>query len=463
MGTHLMRGGKFQRLRGFANTSVTSGLDFVEGQSAVTKQQVTEPVFQGGIAAGRMDKFAASIGFLTSGAYTLQTAFQQFTATAQDGADKFTKMAAVTTLAITSVQGVAQMLADNGKIQAMQDKAAMMQAPGSSKMSSGMGKLLGGGAKALGFLGGPAGMIATSVAIAGVNKGIAMYQEAVQKAKAAGQAMFKDPIEGAKLLGITLKDTSAIAQTYSKIATGLGMKGTGKGAYDKTYAEVVKKDYGDLIDSLKVVLNQEEKRNKLLLTYINLTQKGFSKEDAKAYVQEIARQSGAMSAFNSINVDSLKTTTDIANQTVASTKALMSSIGTVDANLIGKYINKKTGAIYDTREQMMQAYKQQSLMQQISSTAGGGFAAQIDENTPKELTAGILGSMVSLGLDDKQLGEAIAGSLKTAYSIAATDPSAANQAGAMIIENIANGTQAQQDAANGAILEMMKEAGASNA
>jgi TP901 family phage tail tape measure protein len=496
MGTALMRGKNFQqkRLKGFAVTSQDFG---VEGGSigpatreqAAQQAQNTEPVFQGNIAAGRMDKFAASIGFLTSGAYTLQNAFQQFTATAQDGADKFTKLASATTLAITGIQGVSQMLVDNGKIQAMQDKAAMMQGPGKGKMSSGMGKLLGAGSKALGFLGGPVGMIATSVAISTVNKGIAMYQAAVQKAKAAGQAMFKDPIEGAKLLGITLKDTSAIAQTYSKIAEGLGMKGTGKGAYDKTYADVVKKDYGDLIDSLKVVLNQEEKRNKLLLTYINLTQKGFSKEDAKEYVKEIARQSGAMSSFNSINLDNLDTTTEIANQTVASTKALMSSIGTVDKNLIGKYVNKKTGAIYNTKEEADAARQQDSSFFQrnlptlttgstgsIAASIPGGLGAialgagtltsnyqQINEDTGKTLSSGVMGSLSSLGLNEKQIGEAIAGALKTAYSIAATDPAAANQAGAMIIQNIAEGTAVQQEEANKAISEMMKEAGSSNA
>jgi hypothetical protein len=344
MGTALMRGKNFQqkRLKGFSDQSfgVEGGsIGPATREQAAQQAQNTEPVVQGQIAAGRMDKFAASIGFLTSGVYTLQTAFQQFTATTADGADKFTKIAAASTLVITSLQGVSQMLVDNGKIQAMQNKAAMMQGPGKGKMSMGMGKMLGVGSKALGMLGGPMGMIATSVAIAAVNKGIAMYQAAVQKAKAAGSAMFKDPIEGAKLLGITLKDTSAIAQTYSKIAEGLGMKGTGKGAYDKTYADVVKKDYGDLIDSLKIVLNQEEKRNKLLLTYINLTQKGFNAADAKDYVKEIARQSGSMSAFNSINLDNLKTSTEVANQVVSSTKVLMSSIGKVDQNLIGKYIN----------------------------------------------------------------------------------------------------------------------------
>ena len=484
MGTALMRGKNFQqkRLKGFAGGTAkgtTSGVDFVGDTPAkpaqqTQQEQVTEPGYDRPIAPGRMDKFAASIGFLTSGVYTLQTAFQQFTATTADGADKFTKIAAASTLVITSLQGVSQMLVDNGKIQAMQNKAAMMQGPGKGKMSMGMGKMLGVGSKALGMLGGPMGMIATSVAIAAVNKGIAMYQAAVKKAKAAGGAMFKDPIEGAKLLGITLKDTSAIAQTYSKIAEGLGMKGTGKGAYDKTYADVVKKDYGDLIDSLKIVLNQEEKRNKLLLTYINLTQKGFNAADAKDYVKEIARQSGSMSAFNSINLDNLKTSTEVANQVVSSTKVLMSSIGKVDQNLIGKYINKKTGAIYNTKEEADAARKQDSGFWQRSNMfevkdSGqflgdlGSNYTQIDANTAKELSAGALSSISSLGLDEKQMGEAIAGALKTAYSIAATDPSAANQAGAMILEHIANGTAEQQEAANASILEMMKEAGASNA
>jgi hypothetical protein len=435
------------------------------------------------------------MSFLTSGVYTLQTAFQQFTATTADGADKFTKMAAATTLAMTSIQGMAQIFVDEGNLRSMQIKSQKMQgllkpvtdlsgkqkldengqpifakarvkAP-VGKMSSGMGKLLGVGSKALGFLGGPVGMLATSVAISAVNKGIEMYQKAVGKAKDAGKSMFKDPIEGAKLLGITLKDTSGIAQTYAKIAQGLGMKGTGKGAYDKVYADVVNKDYGDLISNLKTVLNQEEKRNKLMLTYINLRQKGFNKKDAQDYVKEIARQSGAMSAFNSINLDSMDNAKQMANQTVASTKALMDSIGKVDQNLVGKYINKKTGTIYDTEEQMKKAFNQQSTMTQVSSIFNPanlndyGDFTKIDKNTPKELSAGILGSMSSLGLNEKQLGEAIAGALKTAYSIAGSDPAAANQAGAMIIENIANGTQAQQDAANGAILEMLKEAGAS--
>ena len=463
MGTALMRGGKFQRLRGFADESMT------------------EPIYQDQASYGRMDRFAASMSFLTSGVYTLQTAFQQFTATTADGADKFTKMAAATTLVMTSMQGVSQMLVSEGKLREMNIKSMKMQgmlkpkldksgkpildqdgnqvfgkanvkAPVSG-MSSGMGKLLGVGSKALGFLGGPVGMIATSVAISAINKGIAMYQAAVGKAKAAGQAMFKDPIEGAKLLGITLKDTSAIAQTYGKIAQGLGMKGTGKGAYDKTYAEVVKKDYGDLIGSLKLVLNEEEKRNKLALTYINLKQKGFSNEDAKEYTKEIARQSGAMSAFNGINLDALKTSKDIANQTVASTKALMDSIGKVDKSLIGKYINTETGSIYSKAEEAYAADK----------SIGNRRTQMITESTPKNLGAGLLGAVSSLGLNEKQLGEAIAGALKTAYSIAATDPAAANYAGAMIIENIAKGTQEQQDSANAAILEMMKEAGASSA
>jgi hypothetical protein len=472
MGTALMRGKNFQqkRIKGFDQTTQQFGVPGGLIGPATREQaaQNTEPVYEGQINPGRMDKFAASIGFLTSGMYTLNTAFQQFTSSTAEGADKFTKLAAATTLAITGIQGVSQMLVDNGKIQAMQNKAQMMQGPGSSKMSSGMGKMLGVGSKALGMLGGPMGMIATSVAISAVNKGIAMYQAAVQKAKAAGAGMFKDPIEGAKLLGITLKDTSAIAQTYSKIAEGLGMKGTGKGAYDKTYADVVKKDYGDLIDSLKIVLNQEEKRNKLLLTYINLTQKGFNAADAKEYVKEIARQSGSMSAFNSINLDNLKTSTEVANQVVASTKALMSSIGKVDSNLIGKYINKKTGAIYNTFEEAEAARKQDaSFVQRNFATANDTFGpsnyAKIDANTGKTLSAGILGSMNSLGLDEKQMGEAIAGALKTAYSIAATDPSAANQAGAMILEHLASGTAEQQEAANASILAMMTEAGASNA
>jgi TP901 family phage tail tape measure protein len=467
MGTALMRGKNFQqkRIKGFDQTTQQFGVPGGLIGPATREQaaQNTEPVYEGQINPGRMDKFAASIGFLTSGVYTLNTAFQQFTSSTAEGADKFTKLAAATTLAITGIQGVSQMLVDNGKIQAMQNKAQMMQGPGASKMSSGMGKMLGVGSKALGMLGGPMGMIATSVAISAVNKGIAMYQAAVQKAKAAGAGMFKDPIEGAKLLGITLKDTSAIAQTYSKIAEGLGMKGTGKGAYDKTYADVVKKDYGDLIDSLKIVLNQEEKRNKLLLTYINLTQKGFNAADAKEYVKEIARQSGSMSAFNSINLDNLKTSTEVANQVVASTKALMSSIGKVDSNLIGKYINKKTGTIYNTQEEADAARKQDSSFWQRGNAAGGVFSdyKQIDENTASTLSAGVLGSMSSLGLDEKQMGEAIAGALKTAYSIAATDPSAANQAGAMILEHLASGTAEQQEAANASILEMMKEAGAS--
>jgi hypothetical protein len=470
MGTSLMRGGKFQRLRGFAVKTQDFGVEGGSIGPATREQaeQVTQPVYQGPVAGGRMDKFAASIGFLTSGVYTLQTAFQQFTATTQDGADKFTKMAAATTLAITGIQGVSQMLVENGKVEAMQNKAAMMQGAGKGKMSMGMGKMLGVGSKALGMLGGPMGMIATSVAIAAVNKGIEMYQKAVKQAKDAGRAMFKDPIEGAKLLGITLKDTSAIAQTYAKIAEGLGMKGTGKGAYDKTYAEVVKKDYGDLISSMKLVLNQEEKRNKLLLTYINLKQKGFSDEDAKSYVQEIARQSGAMSAFNSINVDNLKTSTQIANQTVASTKALMQSIGTVDQNLIGKYINKKTGDIYNTFAEADAARQQDSSWMQrnaFATDAGLGDYEQIDKNTAGKLSAGILGGMSSLGLDEKQMGEAIAGALKTAYAIAATDPSAANQAGAMIISQLVSSTSTPEmkEAANSAILEMMKEAGASTA
>ena len=457
MGTALMRGGKFQqkRLRGFAVTTQDFG---VEGGSigpatreqAAQQAQNTEPVFQGQIASGRMDKFAASIGFLTSGVYTLQTAFQQFTATTADGADKFTKMAAASTLAITGIQGVSQMLVDNGKIQAMQDKAAMMQAPGASKMSSGMGKMLGAGSKALGFLGGPMGMIATSVLIAGVNKGIDMYQKAVKQAKDAGRAMFAQPIEGAKLLGITLKDTTEQAKTYAKIAKDLGMSSAGKGGYDKVYADVVKKDFGPLIDSLKLVLNAEEKRNKLALTYVSLQQQGFNAEDAKAYTQEIARQSGAMAAFNQLNLESLKTSKDIANQVVASTRAIIASVGTVDSSLLGKYINKETGTIYDTESQANAS----------DTSIGDRNVQQITTDTAKTLSAGMLGNL-DLNLTEKQLGEAIGGAFKLAYQIAANDPAAANAATALLIGDLKNGSDDLKNAANEAISQAFLDAGGS--
>jgi len=446
MGTSLMRGGKFQRLRGFAEETVVFGPQ--ENPNAPRIQ--TEAVFEGQAAYGRMDKFASSVAFLTSGVYTLQTAFQQFTATTQDGADKFTKMAAAATLGITGLQGVSQMLVDNGKVQAMQDKAAMMQAPGRGGMSSGMGKLLGAGSKVLGVVGGPMGMLATSVLIGAVNKGIDMYQKAVKKAKDAGRAMFAEPIEGAKLLGITLKDTTEQAKTYAKIAKDLGMSSAGKGGYDKVYADVVKKDFGPLIDSLKLVLNAEEKRNKLALTYVSLQQQGFSPKDAREYTQEIARQSGAMTAFNQLNLESLKTSKDIANQVVSSTRAIIASVGTVDSSLLGKYINKETGTIYDTESQANAS----------DTSIGDRNVQQITTDTAKTLSAGMLGNL-DLNLTEKQLGEAIGGAFKLAYQIAANDPAAANAATALLIGDLKNGSDDLKNAANEAISQAFLDAGGS--
>jgi hypothetical protein len=230
------------------------------------------------------------------------------------------------------------------------------------------------------------------------------------------------------------------------------MSSTGKGSYDKVYADVVKKDFGPLIDSLKLVLNAEEKRNKLALTYVSLQQQGFSPEDAREYTQEIARQSNAMSAFNQLNLEALKTSQDIANQVVASTRAIIRSVGTVDSSLLGKYINRETGNIYDSYGQAAAT----------DTSIGNRNVQQINSDTAQTLSAGMLGNL-GLDLTEKQLGEALAGAFKLAYQIAANDPAAANAATALLIGDLVgpNATDELRAAASEALSQAFLDAGGS--
>ena len=534
MGTSLMRGGKFQRLRGFADESMT------------------EPVYPDQMSGGRMDRFGASLSMMIGGFNSVRYALDQYTSETNYATTGIGKFTAKMNLAVQGVSMLSQ-LSQNGGAQKMQSFGRTMdfsqidaqnrdpamiariekikqatarlqsiyEAQGvedaetraktkgagavlgarqmdlmekgysgaeagklienranfgsgkitsklSPKLATGLGKTVGALGSGLSKLGGPGPMMALQFGVMAVTKAVEIYQAEMVKAREAGNGAFKEPLETAKLLGVELKSLTADTERYAKFAETL-FGSQGRGAYDKVFAETVKKDYGDFLDILAKTETKQEQINQLMNVYGNLIQRGMDPKNARDLTAEIARQGKAMTAFNEAQGKfSLKDTT--ADAMKMQTESLDSQI---------QILNKKTdmagtgynpldpNSMFRTSDIGSKAYALNpfsGLSAAITDSAGITTRSQATKTRADAVNTAILGdnkdswwgkALTGTGLDrfgpvqmigaqlvsqknKEQIAAQIGATLKGAFSIAAQDPVASNEAVNAIVANFKN-------------------------
>jgi TP901 family phage tail tape measure protein len=394
MGTALMRGKNFQQIR-----SAAGGM--------------TESIYDQQISGGSMGQFGGSAFMMISVMQQMSFAINQFTTDAQNGGGKFV---AAMNLALTTTQmmgnGVGDVLTgmSNSRKQNL-DLISGLDVAGPkldnrgkemTGMSSGIGKALGVAGKGMSMLGSLPVQIGLQVGIMAVTKSVEMYQAAMEKAKKAGKSAFVEPTETAKLLGIQVKSLTESTEAYSKLASTI-YGAQGKGAYDKTFADTINKDYKDLIVTLKDAKNQQMQINKLTQVYSSLVMRGVDLKSAKEITAEIARQAEAISAFNGA-VGQFNAIKDAATASDALSKSIVTNIQLI------KDWQKETSAMNDT---------------QVAASEGEFIVALVkDFFTGKKV--------------NNEIAALLTGGLKEAFSIAANDPVAANEATKMIVSQFKN-------------------------
>ena len=326
-----------------------------------------------------------------------------------------------------------------------------------SKMSSGIGKAMAGLGKAANFLGNPAMQIGLQVAIMAVNKGIEMYQKAMENAKKAGNAAFGEPTESAKLLGIELKSLTAGSEKLGKSAEKIfGVQG--KGSYDKAFEKVVKTDYQDLITVINKAKTEQEQLNQLTNVYSNLIQRGFDPKNAKELTAEIARQAEAMGAFTKVSgsLDNIKDSKDAVKaqlETFQSQMTILKDRKDLATSVGGKDVLSGILGVASMVPGMNIASRG------IAAAAGSGplktqssdlradavnefFGVQGDEFWKKALRgtgldrnpiAQALGGYLADKTMKTQMAAQLGATIKSIFSIAADNPTASNEALRMLV------------------------------
>jgi TP901 family phage tail tape measure protein len=315
-----------------------------------------------------------------------------------------------------------------------------------TKVGTGLGKLsgmLGGG---LAKLGGPGPMMALQVGVMAVTKAVEIYQAEMVKAREAGSGAFKEPLETAKLLGVELKSLTADTERYAKFAETL-FGSQGRGAYDKVFAETVRKDYGDFLDILGKSVTKQEQMNQLTNVYSNLIQRGMDPKNARDLTAEIARQGLAMTAFNEIqNSFSLKDTP--ADAMKMQTQSLESQIGVLQDRsnqfgVKGQWNGQNLGELQQSR-----AMNEDVMFEALGATGDGLMDKAIRGYFGTKGPGGYIGgggaitSLIAPFLLDaktkEQIAAQIGATLKGAFAIAAQDPVASNEAVNAIVANFKN-------------------------
>lgn len=454
MGTALMRGGKFQqkRLRGFATTSVTSGLDFVEGPSAITKTQQkiqqTEPVVEQQMSGGSMGQFGNNAFMMISAVQQMSFAMNQFTSDVQNGGGKFV---AAMNLALTATQ-----LMGSGVGETMQQMAKNREGVKSdiatrktfdargkevTGMSSSIGKVMGVAGKGLSMLGSMPVQIGLQVGIMAVTKTVEIYQKEMAKAREAGNGAFKEPTESAKLLGVELKSLTADAERYAKFAENL-FGSQGRGAYDKVFAETVRKDYGDFLDILAKTESKQEQINQLTNAYGNLIQRGMDPKVALELTAEIARQGKAMTAFNEASQNfTLKDT--VGDVMKMQTESLNSQIDILKEREKLAMVGDNTNSLSALGGMVFRGADEKLRADTLNNAVGLGGdqwwaktlrATSLDRIPIAQMIGGLLASQKT----KEQIAAQIGATLKGAFAIAAQNPVASNEAVDAIVANFKN-------------------------
>jgi len=410
-------------------TSLIRGKNF-RAQSAADG---TLPVYMDNIQGGSMTNFLGSLSEMTGIVGQLQFAVSSFTNEVENGKQKW--LAGIE-LGATSLQKIA----DSGmgafgerlktKGQEMQVQGALDPKKWRGSLQGGLGKAasgIGGAISGIGnFLGGPVGQIALQGTIALINKGVETYNAEMEKAAKAGKAAFAEPTETAKYLGIQLKSLTGDTERYAKFAESM-FGALGKGAYDIGYSKVVKKDYGDLIDVVRNTNTEQEKSNQLMTAYSNLIMKGMDPKNAKQVTAEIARQSGSLGAYLKIK-DQFGKKDTVRDAMANEQKTLQSQID---------ILQKRRMQAETTKDYSVNA---DAVNKAVFGKNQGTWWAKALTGTSLDRTSLVqwMGKSLIQEQTRKQIAVQIGQTLQSAFSIAAQDPKASNDATKAIIAQFKN-------------------------
>ena len=137
----------------------------------------------------------------------------------------------------------------------------------------------------LSTLGGPAGM-AAAAGITALVGGIILYKKSIEDAEAKAVSAFVEPAKSAEFFGKTIRDISQELKDDQIVVPGLEEINQG-------LRDAVKQDYGILIDKIRFG-SAEAGARELSLAFNKMIASGLSAEDAKAAVQAIAIEAGAV-------------------------------------------------------------------------------------------------------------------------------------------------------------------------
>lgn len=448
VGTSLMRGKKFQkaRVKGFADKTSRFSNYNQSQKNNMNKDYTADasPVYDQPISGGSMGQFGGNAFMMISVMQQMSFAMSQFTSETQNGT---TKLVAGMNLFLTASQAMSGQVGEVLGSMAKAREASGNIGPGGvpldnrgkpiTGMSSGIGKAIGGISSVATKLGTFPAQIGLQVAIMAINKGIQIYQKEMAKAREAGNGAFKEPLETAKLLGIELKSLTADVERYSKFSETL-FGSQGRGAYDKVFAETIKKDYGDFLDILATTRTTQEQINQLTNVYGNLIQRGMDPKTALELTAEIARQGKAMTAFNEVQGKfTLKDT--VGDVMKMQTDSLESQIA-----IITEY--SKSGAA-----------SQAAIYEALGATGSGavdkfgrGFISTAGDLIGLEA---IFGKALASGKSKEQMAAQIGATLKASFAIAAQDPIASNEAVNAIVANFKNADMSKVNTEIGKIAE----------
>ena len=196
---------------------------------------------------------------------------------------------------------------------AMGAKGGAMRAAGAAsggiggffKSGAGMGMM--GAGRALAFAGGPWGM-AIAAALAVAVAGVVQFNRIMENMRQSAKASFAEATQSAEYFGIELGRSAERAQEFGDIVESLGLTAAATAdQIDEDFVQRVGTDYESLISRIKGSTDIQSVGNDLKLAYSSMIAQGFGADEAKAIVEEVARQAEQRPVYLNIkgNLESL--------------------------------------------------------------------------------------------------------------------------------------------------------------
>jgi TP901 family phage tail tape measure protein len=239
---------------------------------------------------GASNDLAIKLGLLSTAVMTATMAMQMFAGKNVAGnflglgslGNKVSSVGAARQAAANAAMLPGQALIAGPKLPVGAAAAGGMSPLAASKGAAGAGLLRMGGM--LSMLGGPVGMAAAGVAVAGVTAFI-MYQKAAEEARERAMSAFADPTKTAEYFGIAVEDVTEKLKAVSSAVPGIE-------EVDQNLRTAVKEDYATLIEKIRFG-GAEAGGRELGIVFNKMLASGLSKEQAEEAIKAIAIESGA--------------------------------------------------------------------------------------------------------------------------------------------------------------------------